>query len=80
MGHYTASRGRVTFFLTKNMKGGLGDFTFMLMGIPPAHPPPLPPLKNECSFTKNYCVTWNIRVYANFMSNLLAYLISAVSP
>ena len=24
--------------------------------------------------TKNCCVTWNIRVYANFVLNLLAYL------
>ena len=31
---FTASRGRVTFF-----KGGPGDFTFMLIGIPQAHPP-----------------------------------------
>ena len=30
--------------------------------------------------TKNCCMTWNIRVYANFVLNLLAYLISAVSP
>ena len=30
--------------------------------------------------TKNCCVTYNIRLYANFVSNLLAYLISAVSP
>ena len=31
--------------------------------------------------TKNYCVTsiWDIREYANFVSNLLEYLISAVS-
>ena len=29
---------------------------------------------------KNYCVTWNVRVYANFVSNLFAYLISIVSP
>ena len=42
--NFTASRGRVTF-LPKNVKGGLGDFTFMLIGIPPVHPP----LKNECS-------------------------------
>jgi len=26
-------------FLRKNIKGGLGDFTFMLIGILPAHPP-----------------------------------------
>jgi len=25
-------------FLTKNIKGGLGDFTFLLTGIPLAHP------------------------------------------
>ena len=40
--NFIAYRGRVTFFSTKNMTGGLGDFTFMLIGIPPAHPP-LPP-------------------------------------
>ena len=28
-------------------------------------------------FTKNCCVTWNIREYANFVSNLLAYLIQS---
>jgi len=38
--NFIAYRGRVTFFSTKNMTGGLGDFTFMLIGIPPAHPPP----------------------------------------
>jgi len=37
--NFTASLGRVTFF-NKNLKGGLGHFTFMLIGIPPAHPPP----------------------------------------
>ena len=26
-------------FLTKSVKGGLGDFAFMLIGIPPADPP-----------------------------------------
>ena len=31
--------GGGSLFLTKNIKGGLGDFTFMLIGIPPAHPP-----------------------------------------
>ena len=31
--------GGESHFLTKNIKGGLGDFTFMLIGIPPAHPP-----------------------------------------
>ena len=36
--NFTASRGG-SHFLTKNIKGGLGDFTFMLIGIPPAHPP-----------------------------------------
>mgnify|MGYP000362127276 CR=1 FL=1 len=35
--NFTTSRGRVTFF-NKNIKGGLRDFTFMLIGIPPAHP------------------------------------------
>ena len=25
-------------FLTKNVKVGLGDFTFMFISIPPAHP------------------------------------------
>ena len=31
--------GQGSHFLTKTRKGGLGDFTFMLIGIPPAHPP-----------------------------------------
>ena len=31
----------------------------------------------NCSVT---CVTWKIREYANFVSNLLAYVISVVSP
>ena len=31
-------RGR-SQFLTKNIMGGLRDFTFMLIGIPPAHTP-----------------------------------------
>ena len=35
--NFTASLGRVTFF-NKNIKGGLGHFTVMLIGIPPAHP------------------------------------------
>ena len=32
------------------------------------------------NLTKNYCVTLKIRAYANFISNLLAYVINAVSP
>ena len=36
--NFTASWGG-SHFLTKNIKGGLGDFTFMLIGIPAAHPP-----------------------------------------
>ena len=43
--NFTAS-WRGSHFLTPNIKGGPGDFTFMLIGIPPAHPPVL---KNECS-------------------------------
>ena len=35
-------------FLTKNIKGGLGDFTFMLIEIPPAHPG----FYKECSLDK----------------------------
>ena len=31
--------GAGSLFLTKNIKGGLGDFTFMLIRIPLAHPP-----------------------------------------
>ena len=42
--NFTASLGRVTFF-DKSIKGGLGNFTFMLIGLPPARPF----LKNECS-------------------------------
>ena len=30
--------------------------------------------------TKNYCVTWNVRVYANLDSSFRAYLTSIVSP
>ena len=37
--------GEGSHFLTQNIKGGLGDFTFMLIGIPPAHPALL---KSEC--------------------------------
>ena len=31
--------GGESHFLTKNIKAGQGDFTFMLIGIPPAHTP-----------------------------------------
>ena len=40
VGHYKSYcfPGRVT--LTPNIKGGPGDFTFMLIRMPPANPPP----------------------------------------
>ena len=58
--NFTASRGG-SHFLTKNIKGGLGDFSFMLIGIPPAHPtPPTPLLKNECSLIKSPSTDLNV--------------------
>ena len=54
--NFTASWGG-SHFLTKNIKGGLGDFTFMLIGIPPAHHPLL---KNECSLTPTIFVFSNM--------------------
>ena len=52
-GHIFTGKGHI---LTKSVKGGLGDFSFMLMGIPPAYPPPL--LKNECSLKTSDLSIW----------------------
>ena len=48
--NFTASRRRVTFF-NKNIKVGLGDFTFVLIGTLLGHPSLL---RNECSLNASY--------------------------
>ena len=67
--------GGGSHFLTKNMKGGLGDFTFMLIGIPPAQPPSkkrMLPKSENCRFeTPRFYRALFLDKSLNSMSSLL---------
>ena len=82
--NFTASLGRVTFF-NKNIKGGLGYFTVMLIGIPPAHPASkklmLPNLreKKKGSKTENPELPWVPEVIIFFQKLFIFFLSLRVS-